>query len=92
MLMTPDLSQAEYNRTYIEGVSGIGSVIVASVFDPKEILLGICVFYYHDKNYNEQLEHEIQFMSKFRSSVETTILDYHIHRAAKQKQLGLEEE
>lgn len=92
LLKTPDISKADYNRTRMEGIKGIGSVMVAPVYGPDEILLGICVFYYHQVEYNGQEKQEIQFMNKFRASVESIILMYHTHRAAKKKELGLGDE
>lgn len=90
ILKTPDLSKADYNRTRLEGIKGIESVIVAPVFDPGNILLGICVFFYHQKNYNGQENSESKYMKEFSTSVESVILMYHAARTDKKKELGLE--
>lgn len=93
VLGTPDLSQAEYNRAVIENLEGkIGSVKIAPVFDPNEILLGICVFYYHDKNYNgNKPETEREQLLRFKDSVENVLFVYHQNRKNKKVQLGLED-
>lgn len=90
-LGTPDLSKATYNRAVIEGLEGkIGSVKIAPVFDPNEILLGICVFYYHDINYNNnQAETERNQILRFKDSVENVLFVYHQARANKKQQLGV---
>ena len=91
ILRTPDLSKADYNRTSVEGVQGnIGSVMVAPVFDPGNILLGICVFMYQQKNYNNQEEIEVKHMKEFVTSVESVIVMYHTARTDKKRELGLE--
>lgn len=91
-LNTPDLEKAEYNRTAIEDVTGIGSVMIAPVFTPDEILLGICVFYYHDKNYNGRYKTEHKYLMEFKTSVASAILNYHLKRDQKKVELGLEDE
>lgn len=91
-LCTPDISKADYNRTRIEDITGIGSVIVAPVYSRTEILLGICVFYYHEINYNGRFKTEHDLMDRFKNSVESKILEYHIHRDKKKADLGLEDE
>lgn len=90
-LGTPDLSKATYNRAVIDGLEGkIGSVKIAPVFDPNEILLGICVFYYHDINYNNnQPEAEREQILRFKDSVENVLFVYHQSRANKKQQLGV---
>ena len=90
-LGTPDLSKAEYNKATIEGLGGkIGSVKIAPVFDPNEILLGICVFYYHEKNYNNNKpESEREQILRFKDSVENVLFVYHQSRANKKKELGV---
>lgn len=92
-LQCPDVKEAEYNRTFLETANGkVGSVIVAPVFDPNEVLLGICVFYYHDINYNAgSLEHETEQITKFRGSIENTIFVYHQSRENKKQQLGVKD-
>lgn len=92
ILQTPDISKADYNRTRIEGIKGIGSVMIAPVFDPGNILLGICVFYYHQTNYNNQEKVEVKYIQDFRNAVESVIVMYHTARADKKNELGLEEE
>lgn len=90
-LGTPDLSKATYNRAVIEGLEGrIGSVKIAPVFDPNEILLGICVFYYHDINYNNNpTETERSQILRFKDSVENILFVYHQSRINKKQQLGV---
>lgn len=90
VLKTPDLSKAEYNRTRIEGVNGIGSVMVAPVFDPGNVLLGICVFFYHQKEYNGHEKDETVLMQRFRTATESVILMYHTARKDKKHELGLD--
>lgn len=92
ILKTPDLSKADYNRTRIEGIKGIGSVIVAPVFDPGNILLGICVFFYHQTDYNGHENDEILSMQRFRAATESVILMYHTSRKDKKRELGLDGE
>lgn len=92
VLGTPNIAEAEHNRMTLEGVeSKIGSVVIAPVFDPNEILLGICVFYYHDVNYNNCVkEEEKQQILRFKDAVENVLFVYHQNRQNKKKQLGLE--
>lgn len=92
-LGTPDLSKAEYNRAVIENLEGkIKSVKIAPVFDPNEILLGICVFYYHNVNYNDnEPEKEREQLLRFKDSVENVLFVYHQNRKNKKIQLGLED-
>lgn len=90
-LDTPDLSTAEYSKMRLEGADGkIGSVLIAPIFDPNEILLGICVFYYHEKNFNGQkLDAEKDLILHFKSYIENTLFNYHLSRRNKKIQLGL---
>lgn len=90
-LCTPDISTADYSRTRIEDISGIGSVMVAPVYRPDNLLLGICVFYYHDIKYNGMFKKEHEYLTAFKASVESVILDYHVHRDEKKRELKLEE-
>lgn len=92
VLKTPDLSKTDFSRTYVEDLKTVKSVMASPVYDPNEILLGVCLFYYHDKNFNNQEESEADFLHKFSSSVESILLEYHQHRNDKKKQLKLEDE
>lgn len=90
IIQTPDLAAADYNRTRIEGITGIRSVLVGPVFDPDNILLGIVVFFYSNTDYNKQAEEELSYLKQFRHSIETVLLEYHLKRKNKKKELGLE--
>lgn len=91
IIQTPDLSKADYNRTCVEGINNtIASVLVGPVYDPNNILLGIVVFYYSGKDYNNQMEDELNNLRLFKSAVETALLEYHLKRRDKKKALGLE--
>lgn len=90
ILCTPDLSKVEYNRMSLERAQGkVGSVMVAPVFDPNEILLGICVFYYYKKDYDGQEVSEREQLAKFRNSVENVLFVYHEQRKAKKIEYGV---
>lgn len=90
IIKTPDLSKADYNRTRIDGITGISSVLVAPVFDPENILLGIVVLFYSNISFNGQEEEELDYLHQFKLSVETTLLEYHLKRKNKKKEIGLE--
>lgn len=90
-LCTPDINDIEHAKARIEDITGIGSVMVAPVYRPDELLLGICVFYYHETKYNGMYKTEHQFLTKFKSAVESVILDYHVHREEKKRELKLED-
>lgn len=92
VLEIPDLSQVDYSRTFVDDLTSVSSVLVSPVYDPNEILLGVCIFYYHDKDFNGAKDVEEAYLTKFTSAVESIILDYHIHRDQKKKDLGLEGE
>lgn len=92
VLEIPDISAVEYSRTFVDDLTSVGSILVAPVYDPNEILLGVCIFYYHDKDFNKAKDVEEAYLTKFTSAVESIILDYHIHRDQKKKDLGLEGE
>lgn len=91
-LQCSDVKDADYNRTVLETANGkVRSAIIAPVFDPNEIMLGICVFLYHDANYNNSpIEHETEQVLKFKGSVENTLFVYHQSRAKKKQQLGVQ--
>lgn len=89
ILEVPDVSAVNYSRTYVDNINFVGSVLVSPVYDPEELLIGICIFYYHDKDFNNQLKSERDFLEKFVIAIESVILNYHIHREDKKKELGL---
>lgn len=91
-ICSPDLEKEERNKTAVEDIVGIGSVIIAPVYTSAEILLGICVFYYHEKNYNGRYKTEHKYMTDFRASVTSLIANYHQIRDSKRDKLDLEEE
>lgn len=88
---TLDLSTAEYNRMKLEEAEGkVGSVLIAPVIDENEILLGMCVFYYHKPNYNgSDPANEWAQLMKFKGSVENTLFVYHQNRIRKKESLGI---
>ena len=89
-VLTPDPSKADYTLAEIIDAPEIKSCIVAPVYDPNEILLGMCIFYYSEINFSGHEENEIQLINKFRTSVESVLLEYHINRRNKKISLGLD--
>ena len=89
-VMTPDASKADYTLAEIVDAPEIKSCIVAPVYDPNEILLGMCVFYYPETDFSGHQDSEIQMINKFRTGVESVLLEYHINRKNKKLSLGLD--
>ena len=90
-VITEDISKADYSFADIVDAPEVKSCIIAPVYDPNEILLGICVFYYTGLRLNNNSDTEVPLMNKFRASVESVLLEYHIHRKEKQASLNLTE-
>lgn len=89
-ILTEDVSKADYSIAEIVDAPEIRSVILAPVYDPNNTLLGMCVFYYADINFDGNKESEIQLINKFRCGVEQVLVEYHMDRSRKMKELGLE--
>lgn len=71
-------------------IDSIKSSIAVPIYDPNEILLGACLFYYSEPNYNNQKpEDEIVLINRFRSSIQSIFLDYYMSRQEKKKALCL---
>ena len=89
-VLTPDTSKADYSMAEIVDAPEIKSCIVAPVYDPNEILLGMCVFYYNENDFNGHEEAETILVNKFRTGVESVLLEYHMNRKSKKISLGLD--
>ncbi len=91
ILMTNDVTTSQYSRTYVDDVKNIGSVMAEPVYDQYRTLVGVCIFYYHEKEFNGQVTTEMERLHEFTKAVESCLLQYHISRDDKKKQLKLEE-
>ena len=89
--VTSDLTKAEYNLSEIVDAPEVKSLVVAPVYDPNEILLGICVFYYTEVNLNNSIKKESDLVDEFRTAIQSVLLEYHMHRQEKRKELNLKE-
>ena len=89
-ILTPDIANADYNFAEIVDAPNVKSLMVAPVYNPNEILLGMCVFYYDEKNFGGHEESEVVLINKFRTGVESVLLEYHMNRQEKKKTLGMD--
>ena len=89
-VLTPDTSKADYTLAEIVDEAAIKSCMVAPVYDPNEILLGMCIFYYSETDFCGHEASESQLLNKFRTGVESILLEYHINRKNKKISLGLD--
>ena len=89
--ITEDISKADYSFADIVDAPEVKSCMIAPVYDPNEILLGICVFYYTGVDLNGDRETEIPLITKLRASVEAVLLEYHLNREKQKAKLGLKD-
>ena len=88
-----DVNKSECNIAEMVVESGVKSIISAPIYDPNELLLGMCVFYYGSTNLNNQPnDAAIDLIRKFRASIESVFTEYHMNRGKKREELGLKEE
>lgn len=82
--------EEECNIKTVLDTDAVKSSIVVPIYDPNEILLGVCVFYYANKDYNNQdIDGEVVMINRFRSSIQSIFLEYHLARRDKKSKLGL---
>lgn len=90
-ICVPNSDEEECNIRAVLDTDTVKSSIVAPIYDPNEILLGVCVFYYANKEYNNQdINDEIVMINRFRSSIQSIFLEYYLARKHKKEELKLE--
>lgn len=91
-ILTYDSESLGANATIREILDSelINSSIIAPVYDPNKVLLGVAVFLYADKNFNDtDLTQQRNMMHGFKVSLESIFLDYYISRQEKRKELNI---
>lgn len=69
----------------------VKSSIVVPIYDPNEVLLGVCIFYYANIKYNNQnIDNEISLINRFRSAIQSIFLEYYLARKEKKNIFSLE--
>ena len=71
----------------------VGSHLSETVHDKDGYLIGVVVFNYSQKDFNEaDKEKQIDFLRQFQASVESVFISYHVSRQDMKKQLHLDTE
>lgn len=90
-ICTENSDETECNIRAVLDTDVIKSSIVVPIYDPNEILLGVCVFYYANAKYNNQdVNNEISLINRFRSSIQSIFLEYYLARRDKKAALHIE--
>lgn len=84
-----NVSNADIHLDEFIDETAIKSYMFIPIYDPYEVLLGLGVFYYSDVDFNGQEQKEVQWLLKFKASLEQILLDYHMSREDKKKELNL---
>lgn len=85
-----DTNKVHCTIAEVTGTDDVKSTVLIPVYDPNEIFLGACAFYYEGINFNNMDRGEqVQLIFKFKTSVETIFFDYHMARLGKKKELKL---
>lgn len=86
-----DSDKEDCNIKTVIDTDTIKSSIIVPIYDPNELLLGACVFYYANVKYNNQdINNEITMINRFRSSIQSIFLEYYLARREKKSRLGLD--
>ena len=85
-----DLDNTDYGLLDLFKESKIHSSVVVPIYDPNNLLIGFCAFYYTNPNLNNQTdESATSLIHHFQSSIESIFLSYHLDRKSKKRELGL---
>lgn len=85
--------QGEHMRVEEPFFDDVGSHLSETVHDKDGYLIGVVVFNYSQKDFNEaEKEKQIDFLRQFQASVESVFISYHVSRQDMKKQLHLDTE
>lgn len=89
-LCIPNSDDEQCNLREVLETDVIKSSVTVPIYNPNEILLGACIFYYSKPNYNcQDVNDEITLINRFRSSIQSIFLEYYNARREKKEELGL---
>lgn len=85
-----DMDNTDYALLDLFKENNIHSSIAVPIYDPNNLLIGFCVFYYTNSNLNNQTDESAATLIRyFQSSIESIFLSYHLDRKSKKRELGL---
>ena len=87
----PDVQESHFNieEQFFEDV---GSHLSETIHDKDGYLIGMVVFNYSSKNFNDgDKEKQIEFLRQFQASIESIFISYHVSRVDMKKHLHLDD-